>query len=90
MGAFERITVALPTEVATELAQSIEAGEYASEGEIVRDALCDWSRARAEGQARLDRLRQLIEEGDDSGPSIPAEEVYAELYAMIDACERER
>lgn len=90
MGAFEQITVALPTQMAAEQAQSVEADEYASKGEIVRDALCDWFRARAGEQAKLDRLRRLIDEGDDSGPSIPADEIHAELYAIIDACERER
>lgn len=83
MGASERITVAVPTEMADALRQSVKDGEYASEGEIIRDALNDWALARKNDDAELERLR----EADESGPSIPAEEVWSEIEAQIKSYE---
>jgi antitoxin ParD1/3/4 len=36
-----------------------------------------------ENQQGLPALREAVKVGDQSGPSIPAEEVFAELRAMI-------
>ena len=56
--------------------------------EITEEALRDWSRAR---DAELAYLHEAVRIGDESGPpSIPAEQVYAEFYAMIDDMRRER
>lgn len=87
MGAIERITVAVPTGMADALRQSVKDGEYASEGEIIRDALNDWALARKNDDAELERLREAVREADESGPSIPAEEVWAEIEAQIKSYE---
>lgn len=84
MGAIERITVTLPAEMAATLRRTVDGGEYATTSEIVREALRDWTRARDAEQRELEALRALIREGDESGPGIPAEEVFAELYEMIE------
>lgn len=84
MGAIERITVTVPAEMAATLRSTVEGGEYATTSEIVREALRDWSKVRDADRRELEELRELIRQGDESGPSIPAEEVYAELRAMIE------
>lgn len=84
MGAIERITVTLPAEMAATLRSTVEGGEYATTSEIVREALRDWSKARDADRRELEELRAMIREGIDSGPGVPAEEVYAELRAMIE------
>lgn len=81
MGAIERITVTLPAEMAATLRSTVEGGEYATTSEIVREALRDWAKARRADQRGLEELRALIQEGIDSGPGRPAEEVFAELEA---------
>lgn len=82
MGAYERITVTVPTEIATALRRSVEEGEYATESEIIRGALEDWSRVRAAEQAKVDELRLAIAEGE-RGPGLPAAQVFDEVRARI-------
>lgn len=46
MPAIERMTITMPTELAETLRQSVADGKYASDSEIVREALGDWTRRR--------------------------------------------
>ena len=83
MATIERISITLPTEMAAGLRQTVEAGQYASTSEIVREALREWARKRDDELRDLEALRQAVKIGDDSGVGIPAEEVFAELRRMI-------
>ena len=83
MPSIERISVTLPAEMAAALRSTVEGGQYASTSEIVREALRDWARARDREQRDLEALREAIRLGDESGPGIPADEVFAELRRMI-------
>ena len=47
--------------------------------EVVREALRDWTRNRDTERRELETLRDAIKAGLDSGPGIPADEVFAEL-----------
>lgn len=82
MGKLERITVTMPEEMAAKLRAAVEAGEYATTSEIVREALRDWSDEQDRKQASLERMRALIAEAD-AGPSYPADQVFAELRAFV-------
>ena len=79
----ERMTVTLPAEMAATLRASVEGGEYASASEVVREALREWSRSRDTERRDLEALRDAVRVGLESGPGIPAEEVYAELREII-------
>ncbi|WP_397418986.1 type II toxin-antitoxin system ParD family antitoxin [Phenylobacterium sp.] len=83
MPSIERISVTLPAEMAAALRSTVEGGQYASTSEIVREALREWARARDREQRDLEALREAIRLGDESGPGIPADEVFAELRRMI-------
>lgn len=83
MSAIERLTITMPAEMAAVLRSTVEGGEYATTSEIVREALRDWTRARDSERRDLDALREVIRIGDESGPGIPAAEVFAELRRMI-------
>lgn len=83
MSAIERITITVPAEMAATLRATVDGGEYASTSEVVREALREWTRHRNAERRELEALRDAIRAGDESGPSIPAEEVYAELRQMI-------
>jgi antitoxin ParD1/3/4 len=83
MSKLERITVTLSSEMATALRDRVAEGEYATASEIVREALREWSRRRDREQRDLHALRDLIREGDESGPGIPAEKVFTELRQLI-------
>jgi antitoxin ParD1/3/4 len=70
-------------EVAATLRQAVAGGEYASTSEVVREALRGWTRHQDAELRELETFRAAIRVGLDSGSSIPADGVYAELHAMI-------
>lgn len=83
MAAIERLTITMPAEMAAVLRATVEGGEYATTSEIVREALRDWTRARDSERRDLETLREAIRIGDESGPGIPAAEVFADLRQII-------
>lgn len=83
MSTIERMTITVPSEMAAVLRQSVDGGEYASTSEVVREALREWMRRRDTDRRDLDALREAIRIGDESGSSIPAETVFAELRDVI-------
>lgn len=82
MPAVERMTITMPAEMAETLRQTVAGGEYASTSEVVREALRDWTRRRDGERQDLETLRAAIKAGLDSGPGIPADQVFAELRAL--------
>ena len=79
MPSAERMTITMPSDMAENLRQTVAGGEYASTSEVVREALRDWTRNRDTERRELETLRDAIKAGLDSGPGIPADEVFAEL-----------
>jgi antitoxin ParD1/3/4 len=63
MNTMERITITITPEMAQALRGAVEAGEYVSSSEIIREALRDWRHKRALQAQELADLRAKIEEG---------------------------
>ncbi len=63
----------------------LESGRYSSASEVVRAALRLMEEREQLRQIQLEQLRQQIRAGIDSGPSIPAEEVFDRLSAKYQA-----
>ena len=81
MPAIERMTITMPVELAETLRKTVAGGEYASTSEVVREALREWTRRRDAERQDLEALRAAIRAGLDSGPGLPADQVFAELRA---------
>jgi antitoxin ParD1/3/4 len=86
----EKISIALPPEMAAQLRQAVATGEYASSSEVVRDALRDWTHKRQLQQNGIAELRQLWQQARaDKSPGLDPDEVFDELerkyQAMADA-----
>lgn len=86
----EKISIALPPEMASLVRQAVETGEYASSSEVIRDALRDWTHKRVLRQQGIDELRQVWQQArDDPRPAVAAEEVLDRLerkyQAMVNA-----
>ena len=46
MPTVEKLSIALPTEMAAIVRRAVQAGEYSSNSEVIRDALRDWTHKR--------------------------------------------
>ena len=64
----EKISIILTPELAEMVNQAVARGDYASTGEVIREALRDWRVKRLIRQQQIDELRRLVEEGIQSGP----------------------
>ena len=67
MANVEKVSIALTTEQLAALRAAVDAGEYATTSEVVREALRDWQLKRELKQDDIRRLRQLWQEGVASG-----------------------
>ena len=69
----EKMSIALPPELAAAVRAAVANGEYVSSSEVVREALRDWQLRRALHQKELEALRHLWQEGVHSGPGTLAD-----------------
>ena len=83
MANIEKISIALPHDMVEAIREAVDSGDYATTSEVIRDAVRDWRLKRRVEAMDLDDLRRLVQEGIDSRPSIPAEEVFAILKAKL-------
>ncbi|MBL0924979.1 MAG: type II toxin-antitoxin system ParD family antitoxin [Sphingomonadaceae bacterium] len=65
--ATKNTSIALGDHLESYARSKVQSGAFGSVSEVVRDAL----RRAEERDARLERLRQLIREGEESGPARP-------------------
>jgi antitoxin ParD1/3/4 len=80
MPAVEKISIALPGEMAARVRNVVETGEYASSSEVVRDALQEWMLKRDLRQHGLDQLRNLWRQAqEDKSPGAPVDEILDRL-----------
>lgn len=63
--------VSLTPELEELIRKRVETGRYNSSSELVREALRLWEEQEQLRELRLERLREKIREGIDSGPAGP-------------------
>jgi antitoxin ParD1/3/4 len=89
----EKISIALPPEMVSTIRSAVDAGDYASNSEVVREALRDWTLKRSLRQRGVAELRAAWQEAlDDKAAGVPADDVLARLerkyQALADASEQ--
>ena len=91
MANVEKITIALTAEMAGFVRNAVDAGEYASTSEAIRDAVREWKERRDLLGYTVEELRELVQEGVDSGPSSRAmmSDVKSEARRRFDASRRD-
>ena len=85
MANVEKISVALTPEMAAMMREVVEAGEYASASEVMREALRDWKHRRAQRAMAIEELGRLWDAGMGSGPAVDGEEAFARIRQKLDA-----
>jgi antitoxin ParD1/3/4 len=63
MSDIERLTITLPADMAATVKRAVEAGDYASTSEVIREAIRDWKLKRALQLQELAALKQDIDKG---------------------------
>jgi len=68
MGQVSKMSIAVTPEMAALVTQAVESGEYASNSEVIREALREWKQRRSLARHDGERLQHLWAEGLASGP----------------------
>jgi antitoxin ParD1/3/4 len=72
----ERLSITLPAEMARFIRAKVEQGGYASNSDVIREAMRAWQEQEQLRQQRLDTVRAKIAEADsDPRPSLTEAEV---------------
>ena len=73
----EKISITMTRDMLRAIRESVEAGEYASTSEALRDAVRVWQRQRSEDAERLIAIRNRVQHSlDDPRPSVPLDEAF--------------
>ncbi len=86
MPTVEKVSIALPPEMVSTVRAAVEAGEYSSSSEVVREALREWSRQRALRKKGLKELRRVWQQAlQDPSPGVPPQGVFERLERKYQA-----
>lgn len=66
----QKISISLPQEMSNLINDAIDSGDYASTSEVIRDALRGWKQKRLQEYQQIQEIRQLWQEGVESGLGI--------------------
>ena len=86
--AMRPLTISLSPQQLTRIQQAVETGAYASNSEVLREALRLWEQREELRMLEIARLRQAYEEGLASGPSRDGDEAFDRIRARINAAAR--
>ncbi len=84
MANVEKVSVALTPEMAAMMREVVEAGEYASASEVMREALRDWKHRRTQRARAIEELGRLWDAGVNSGRAIDGEEAFARIRQKLE------
>jgi antitoxin ParD1/3/4 len=86
MPTVEKLSIALPSEMAAIVRKAVEGGEYSSNSEVIRDALRDWTHKRKLREQGLSDLRKLWREAvADDSDGLDPDQVFDRLEGKYDA-----
>ena len=66
----EKISIALPKEMASLVCQVVETGEYTTSSKVIHESLSAWQHERVLRQVTLDKLRTAIQTMENIKPII--------------------
>ena len=82
MPAAEKISITLTPEMNRIIKQRVEAGDFASSSELIREALRVWQKREEEHQERLASIRARVQKSlDDPRPSVSLDEARGRFQA---------
>jgi antitoxin ParD1/3/4 len=85
MPTVEKLSIALPTEMAALVRKAVDIGEYSSNSEVIRDALRDWTHKRNLREQGLSNLRNAwLEAIADNSEGLDPDSVFDRLEKKYD------
>mgnify|MGYP003375105826 CR=1 FL=1 len=84
MANVEKVSVALTPEMAATMRQVVDAGEYASASEVMREALREWKSRRLQREQAIEELGRQWDIGIASGAAVDGEQAFARIRARLD------
>lgn len=84
MANVEKVSVALTPEMAATMRQVVEAGEYASASEVMREALREWKLRRVQREQAIEELGRQWDAGIASGAAVDGEQTFARIRKRLD------
>lgn len=81
--AMRPLTISLSPQQLARLSRAVESGAYASNSEVVRDALRLWEQREEIRELELAQLKQAYDEGKASGEPVDGEEAFARIRAKL-------
>jgi antitoxin ParD1/3/4 len=80
----EKVSITMTPEMLRVIRETVDAGEYASTSEVIRDAMRVWQRDRQEHTERLNAIRSRIRHSfEDPRPDLSEDEASAALQAIL-------
>ena len=90
MQSAEKISITVTPEMLRLIRESVEASEYASTSEVIRDAMRLWQRRREEHAEAIKSIKARIRRSlDGPRPSLTSEEAWARMEAYMDQAEKD-
>jgi antitoxin ParD1/3/4 len=85
-----KLSIALPVEMATLVRRAVDAGEYSSNSEVIRDALRDWTHKRNLREQSLSQLRNASQQAvADDSEGLDPDAVFERLESKYDRLAQE-
>jgi len=89
MPTIEKLSIALPSEMAALVRRAVDGGEYSSNSEVIRDALRDWTHKRNLREQGLSNLRKAwLEAVADDSEGLDPDAVFDRLESKYDGMAR--
>jgi antitoxin ParD1/3/4 len=80
MPTVEKLSIALPTEMAALVRRAVDGGEYSSNSEVIRDALRDWTHKRNLREQGLANLRKAWQQAiADESEGLDPDQIFTSL-----------
>jgi antitoxin ParD1/3/4 len=86
--AMRPLTISLSPQQLARIQQAVDSGNYASNSEVLREALRLWEQREELRILEVSRLRRAYEEGIASGPSVDGEGAFERIRSRIGAAAR--
>jgi antitoxin ParD1/3/4 len=78
----EKLSITLPADMAQMIRARVESGAYASNSEVIREALRGWMEREQERDRRLESVRQRINTAIDNPARLAPEELRGRLERL--------